>query len=426
MYLVRVDDFPRPQGKMDIEKFKEFSSIMESYKIPYLLGVIPKMAQDDRRPESETRELTADELAVLKKLKYAKIAMHGVFHRTLRPKHFSEFIGMDRVQLEKKIKIGIDSFRKYKLKTDIIMPPFNTFDLSNLQIFRKYFWVVTGGPETAKIFGKLPIGNLDGMLYVPSYRPFYGQPNEIYNGVVKSAGNENDGIRCITLHWGWDIKNNFDYTRKIAELIKGKVLSWNAGNLEKYVKPVKIKKPPRILQPVRKKDDLFQYTANKFVLNWIRPGKFLDMACGNCQLMDYAKSLGCEATGTDIKPQRKDVIKHDLNKKLPFADRSFDIVSCIDSIEHVVNVSRVFTEANRVLKSRGIFIVTVPNTRWYKNHHHVSYFTYRYMLQLIKYSGFRIEEERHYVEIPKISRRFVFDLHPEVCFHLVFKLRKSL
>jgi ubiquinone/menaquinone biosynthesis C-methylase UbiE len=170
----------------------------------------------------------------------------------------------------------------------------------------------------------------------------------------------------------------------------------------------------------------FQYSANTFVLDWIKPGKFLDMACGNCEFMDYARSKECETVGLDIKPQRKDIIRHDLNDKLPFKNNSFDIVSCIDSLEHVKNVSLVFLEANRILKKNGVFIVTVPNTRWYKNPKHISYFTYKYILQLIKYSNFDIEEERHYIEIPKISKRFIFSLCPEICFQLVFKLRKKI
>jgi len=170
----------------------------------------------------------------------------------------------------------------------------------------------------------------------------------------------------------------------------------------------------------------FQFTANNFVLDWIEPGKkFLDIACGNCQLLDYAKNKGCDVTGLDINPQRKDVVKHDLNKPLPFPDKSFDVVSCIDSLEHVKNVSQVFKEVHRILKNDGIFIVTVPNTRWYKNHNHISYFTYRYMVQLIKYSKFTIEKERHYIEIPKLKKRFVFKWFPEICFHLIFKLIKD-
>jgi len=169
----------------------------------------------------------------------------------------------------------------------------------------------------------------------------------------------------------------------------------------------------------------FQYAANNFVLDWIKSGKFLDLACGNCQLLDYAKSKGCEVVGIDINPQRNEIIKHNLNNPLPFQNELFDIVACIDSLEHVKNVSQVFTEVYRVLKSGGIFIVTVPNTKWYKNHNHISYFTYKYMLQLIKYSGFEILGERHYVEIPKIHKRFVFKWFPEICFHFVFKLVKK-
>lgn len=170
----------------------------------------------------------------------------------------------------------------------------------------------------------------------------------------------------------------------------------------------------------------FEYAANDFVLEWIEPGKrFLDIACGSGALLKFAESKGCRVTGIDIKPRSKGIIRHDLNKKLPFKSSEFDIVSCIDSMEHVENVSSAFREAARVLKSGGIFILTVPNSRWYKKPNHVSFFSYNYMLQLVRFAGLIIEQEKHYIEIPKIKRRIVLGQIPEICFHFVFKLRKT-
>jgi len=228
MYLIRVDDFPRPQGKMNLDKFIEFNSILEKYNIPYLLGVIPNMALDDRDPDSQTRFLTKEEVSVLKKLKNVRFAMHGVMHRTLKKEYHSEFVGLDEKSLDEKIKEGLKIFQSLKLETDAIMPPFNTFDLSNLQVFKKYFKIVTGGPETIKIFGKLPIGNLDGILYIPSYEPFYGKGRTILNAVKK----EEKGIKCITFHWGWEADDNFTHVKNICMLIKDRVIPWNFNMLQ--------------------------------------------------------------------------------------------------------------------------------------------------------------------------------------------------
>jgi hypothetical protein len=191
------------------------------------------MAEDDRIPYSKTRMLTREELGLIRKMKNVKFAMHGIFHRTIEEDYLSEFIGLEERKLESKIKIGLNMFKKYKIKTDILVPPFNTFDLSNLQVFKKYFKIVTGGPETIKIFGKIPTGNLDGIMFIPSYKPYYGKGKNIYKAISKVKETEN--IKkpiCIAFHWGWEIENNFKYVKKICDLIKNKVMKWDFNTLQ--------------------------------------------------------------------------------------------------------------------------------------------------------------------------------------------------
>jgi SAM-dependent methyltransferase len=45
---------------------------------------------------------------------------------------------------------------------------------------------------------------------------------------------------------------------------------------------------------------------------------------------------------------------------LPFADRTFDLVSAFDVIEHVADDALVFREVSRVLKEEGVFLCSVP------------------------------------------------------------------
>ena len=46
---------------------------------------------------------------------------------------------------------------------------------------------------------------------------------------------------------------------------------------------------------------------------------------------------------------------------LPFADSSFDGVICSETIEHIPHDNKVIKEIARVLRPRGVFVVTVPN-----------------------------------------------------------------
>jgi 2-polyprenyl-3-methyl-5-hydroxy-6-metoxy-1,4-benzoquinol methylase len=51
----------------------------------------------------------------------------------------------------------------------------------------------------------------------------------------------------------------------------------------------------------------------------------------------------------------------DLNRALQFKDNQFDMVSCIEVIEHLENPRRVVRELFRVLKPGGWCVLTTPN-----------------------------------------------------------------
>jgi SAM-dependent methyltransferase len=50
-----------------------------------------------------------------------------------------------------------------------------------------------------------------------------------------------------------------------------------------------------------------------------------------------------------------------LAERLPFADESFDLVTCSWVLEHLVRPSRAFSEVARVLHCAGHFIFLTPN-----------------------------------------------------------------
>jgi SAM-dependent methyltransferase len=51
----------------------------------------------------------------------------------------------------------------------------------------------------------------------------------------------------------------------------------------------------------------------------------------------------------------------DLSASIPFGDESFDVCIASEVIEHLENPSRLVTEAHRVLRPAGHFILTTPN-----------------------------------------------------------------
>jgi SAM-dependent methyltransferase len=55
---------------------------------------------------------------------------------------------------------------------------------------------------------------------------------------------------------------------------------------------------------------------------------------------------------------------------LPFPDGCFDLVACLDVLEHVQDAERVLGEIYRVLKPGGVALATVPNRRAFRDPHY--------------------------------------------------------
>jgi len=104
-----------------------------------------------------------------------------------------------------------------------------------------------------------------------------------------------------------------------------------------------------------------------------RPGRMLDLGCGEGSLLEAA---GMGGTGVDLHPERLSLATRKKlhvaladGSNLPFADYSFDMVICMEVLEHVQDMAGVISEVHRVLKPGGRWIISVPNVTlrsWYE------------------------------------------------------------
>jgi len=73
--------------------------------------------------------------------------------------------------------------------------------------------------------------------------------------------------------------------------------------------------------------------------------------------------LGLNAEEMADNPDLDYAVVHNLNEnpKLPFDDGIFDAVLMTVSVQYLINPFKIFQEVSRVLKSKGVFIVTFSN-----------------------------------------------------------------
>lgn len=102
------------------------------------------------------------------------------------------------------------------------------------------------------------------------------------------------------------------------------------------------------------------------------PKSILEVGCSNGHLSEllHQEFPLAKVTGVDVyKPAIVEAMKHYPHitfnvadaHKLPFPDKSFDLVVCSETIEHVVDPSQVIHEMTRVSKTNGRTLIEMDS-----------------------------------------------------------------
>jgi len=103
----------------------------------------------------------------------------------------------------------------------------------------------------------------------------------------------------------------------------------------------------------------------------VSPGRTaLDLGCAQGILGYFARKRGGLWVHADEDPANlrtaKSILEHGLiqlkGEDLPFRDGSFDLVLCLDYLEHVDSDDRTLAEISRVLREGGDFVAVTPHT----------------------------------------------------------------
>jgi 2-polyprenyl-3-methyl-5-hydroxy-6-metoxy-1,4-benzoquinol methylase len=195
--------------------------------------------------------------------------------------------------------------------------------------------------------------------------------------------------------------------------------------------------------------------------------KLLDVGCADGRFtMECAHKIGCnEIFGVEIdrvaarKAEERGVrVKVcDANNRMPFKNRSFDVVTANQVLEHIKNTDRFLTEVHRVLKDNGYLVLSTPNLasvhnlgllvlgmqpvsyhvseiqvgnflRRVKTHGHVSIFTLPGLKDFLSYHGFSIENIRGsgFYPLPRFLARAVSRIFPRYSVYIILKARKKV
>lgn len=126
------------------------------------------------------------------------------------------------------------------------------------------------------------------------------------------------------------------------------------------------------------------------IRNTRKDAKIIDVGCGTGITSDYLQKRGFKnVCGIDnsvnfIEYNKEGFILGDV-LKLPLKSNFFDVVLCLDVIEHLENDKAVANELYRILSKDGCLVVTVPAFQFlWSNHDVVNHHYCRYNAKKLK------------------------------------------
>lgn len=154
----------------------------------------------------------------------------------------------------------------------------------------------------------------------------------------------------------------------------------------------------------------------------VKNKSILDVGCSEGYFGSKLKKKGAKVIGVDISKSAIKIAKQVLNEvrlvdlndgKLPFQDRTFDIIVASEVIEHLIQPQKILNELARVVKKEGMVIITTPNFMYWGNRRkflrgdfrytksgmfdesHIHFYTYKTLKEDLKKAGFAIILENH-------------------------------
>ena len=137
-----------------------------------------------------------------------------------------------------------------------------------------------------------------------------------------------------------------------------------------------------------------------YILNVIdsSAGNLIDVGCGKGYVLKQIRALrpelelfGCDIKEKDDSAQYK-FISGSI-EQLPFEDRSFDVVICAHTLEHILNFEKAIAELKRITRKQLIIAVPCQQYFYYSLDLHINFFPFKELLvSKINMKNYRCEK----------------------------------
>ncbi len=164
---------------------------------------------------------------------------------------------------------------------------------------------------------------------------------------------------------------------------------------------------------------LMDYLVKRFEIQ--KTDTFLDLGCGRGDFLNATFTHVNNVYGIDrvcedkvIHANNGDkiyiILEADLEKTLPFDDKSFGIVFCKSVIEHFHYPEKLVAEVRRILKPDGLFIVMTPDWEstkqaFYNDFTHRSPFTLNSLREILEIHDFEIVACEKFRQLPWLWKK---------------------
>ncbi len=131
--------------------------------------------------------------------------------------------------------------------------------------------------------------------------------------------------------------------------------------------------------------------------------RVLDAGCGSGRTLEELRDLG-EISGIELSPNAADVARSrgafDIRigrlEELPWGEGTFDLITCLDVIEHTPDDRVTLSELRRVSKPGGWLLLTVPAYQALWSHHdeanhHYRRYERRTLRSAVRAAGWELE-----------------------------------